>query len=264
MEHKMIPAYGCESGGAPVKPANTCDKVLVSPISEPTESKRAFCITSGVKDWAVGFSIACKHSHFLQLSVHNSEGAVVAGGGQQSITGMTEASKRWFYRHFMWDFDTLNITSPVCGEGEAVHSAAVDCLHPGRFGSQEIFYGHSAQLITWNTTFVWKCGTTTLPVIDLPLGLTKSNGASVVGVPSNGGSRATRGLNICIKTEVTSSWGLQLCGTLLRLLSWRKFRSCCCWSHTSQRKINTRDPVVTKTRQLIASVIIPLNLTMNF
>lgn len=39
VKHQMIPAHSSESGGAPVKPAHTLDKVLVSAISKTTEEK---------------------------------------------------------------------------------------------------------------------------------------------------------------------------------------------------------------------------------
>lgn len=89
---------------------------------------------------------------------------------------------------------------PMCREGEPVNSAAVDALHLGWFCPQEVLHSHSAQLITWSTTNMIKHAQTanlmSLSINYLLLGLTKSDGASVVGVPSYCGRGAAGGLDI--------------------------------------------------------------------
>lgn len=96
MKNKMIPAYSCESGGAPMEPANTFDKVPVLPISEPTgkkTNKETVCIFCGSKDRSMCFCLECEDSHFLQVRVHNSKGAVVTSGGHQSGTETNQKNK---------------------------------------------------------------------------------------------------------------------------------------------------------------------------
>lgn len=39
VEHKVIPAYGCEGAGATVEPAHTFDEVLMSLISKSVKEK---------------------------------------------------------------------------------------------------------------------------------------------------------------------------------------------------------------------------------
>ena len=81
VKHKMIPAHGCEGGGATVTPTHTLHKVLVSSISESIEEEYLVSIFCVAGDRVLVLSIKCRDSHFLQFRVQNSKGAVITNGG---------------------------------------------------------------------------------------------------------------------------------------------------------------------------------------
>lgn len=93
----------------------------------------------------------------------------------------------------------------MCREGEPSNFAAMDRLHPGWLCSQEVLHSHFAQLITWSTLSMIKhAGTAnliSLSLNNLLLGLTNSNSASVMGVPSYSGRGAAEGPYIWDKNK---------------------------------------------------------------
>lgn len=210
VKHKVIPAYGCDSVGATVEPAHTFDKVLVSPISKSTAEEYMISIFNFflkmIQDWPSVLVWSAK--------THISCNSEFKTAREQS--SLMEASKEalgWkkkelkFCRGAMKELMILcqDLCLPMCREGKPINSAAVDALHPGRLCSQEVLHSHSAQLITWGTTSMIKSAGTanlmSLSIINLLLGLTKSNGASVVGVPSYSGRGAAGGLYIWDKNK---------------------------------------------------------------
>lgn len=88
VKHEMIPADGTESVGATVEPANTLDKVLVSPISQATKEEQIIIILEspggepGALVWGALTHISCRsefktareQSSLMEASIEALEG----------------------------------------------------------------------------------------------------------------------------------------------------------------------------------------------
>lgn len=146
VQHKVVPADCCQRVGAAVEPANPLDEVLVLPI--PVPAKRGICgqyfkLTKKT-DWSAAtytsrssvFSTTREQSSLTDASM----GALGWGNGTEfqlcsrASDGVRITRQRW--------------RSPVCWEGQLVHSASMNGLHVHRLRFQEVRHSHLAQLIT--------------------------------------------------------------------------------------------------------------------
>lgn len=149
VKHKVVPANCCQCVGAAVEPAHALDKVLVLPI--PVPAKQEYVVSILNKQLTRLFSVKCGDLHFTQFRVQHNEGAVVTDRRQHGGAG--EAKEQSFNcaatHRMRGENPAGGRRSPVCWEGQLVHSASVDGLHVHRLRFQKVRHSHSAQLITW-------------------------------------------------------------------------------------------------------------------
>lgn len=161
------------------------------------------------------FSVKCRDLHFTQFRVQHNEGAAVTDRRQHGGAG--EAKEQSFNcaaTHLMrWEYPAGGRRSPVCWEGQLVHSASVDGLHVHRLRFQEVRHSHCAQFITWGRmTAVNQKPAETANAMSVLFNtwmewLTDDNDAFLVWVPSHSGGGGVWGIN-AYETSTKTSWNV--------------------------------------------------------